>query len=194
MALYFRSPFVSSLGNRALSEKNKKGAVRNSLLCAYRISWGLRHSQLKSTWKIGRRLAINQNIGKIERVGKHDVERVGLKNELSFVCKWLHRGARCTICTACIVVEQRRLTTIRFTVYQHTARAYCSYWGRQALVRESMAYPCMDFQKSTDINMDIHHFCMSVSNNYAYKLEYPHWYSSWDTHATIQVHSVMDIR
>jgi len=27
-----------------------------------------------------------------------------------------------------------------------------------SLVRESIPYPCMDFQKSTDINMDIHDF------------------------------------
>ena len=32
------------------------------------------------------------------------------------------------------------------------------------LVRESMAYPCMDFQKSTDMNMDIHDFRMTVFN------------------------------
>jgi len=31
-----------------------------------------------------------------------------------------------------------------------------------ALVRESIEYPYMDFQKSTDINMDIHDFWMSV--------------------------------
>ena len=31
-----------------------------------------------------------------------------------------------------------------------------------SLVRESIAYPHMDFKKSTDINMDIHDFWMSV--------------------------------
>jgi len=39
------------------------------------------------------------------------------------------------------------------------------------LVRESTANPCMDFQKSTDINMDIHDFWMSVFN-YPYKRGY----------------------
>ena len=44
-----------------------------------------------------------------------------------------------------------------------------------SLVRESIANPCMDFQKSTDINirMDIHDFWMSVFN-YPYKRGYPH--------------------
>jgi len=50
-----------------------------------------------------------------------------------------------------------------------------------ALVRESIAYPCMDFQKSTDIIMDIHDFWMSVFN-YPYKCGYPHWYPSNDIH------------
>jgi len=40
------------------------------------------------------------------------------------------------------------------------------------LVRESIANPCMDYQKSTDINMDIHDFWMSVFN-YPYKRGYP---------------------
>jgi len=44
---------------------------------------------------------------------------------------------------------------------------------RIALVRESIANLCMDFQKSTDINMDIHDFWMSVFN-YPYKRGYPH--------------------
>ena len=39
------------------------------------------------------------------------------------------------------------------------------------LVQESIANPCMDFQKSTDINMDIHDFWMSVFN-YQYKCGY----------------------
>ena len=42
-----------------------------------------------------------------------------------------------------------------------------------SLVRESIANPCMDFKKSTDINMDIHDFWMSVFN-YPYKRGYPH--------------------
>ena len=33
-----------------------------------------------------------------------------------------------------------------------------------ALFRESIAYPYMDFQKSTGINMDIHDFWMSFFN------------------------------
>jgi len=40
----------------------------------------------------------------------------------------------------------------------------------------------MDFQKSTDINMDIHGFWMSVFN-YPHKRGYPHWYPSTDIHA-----------
>ena len=52
---------------------------------------------------------------------------------------------------------------------------------QRALVRESIAYPCMDFQKSTDINMDIHDFCMTVFK-YPYKCRYPHWYPSKDIH------------
>jgi len=43
----------------------------------------------------------------------------------------------------------------------------------QSLVRESIANPYMDFQKSTDINMDIHDFWMSVFN-YPYKRGFPH--------------------
>jgi len=38
------------------------------------------------------------------------------------------------------------------------------------------------FQKSTDINMDIHDFCMSVFN-YLYQCGYRHWYLSRDIHA-----------
>jgi len=53
---------------------------------------------------------------------------------------------------------------------------------RDALVRESIANPYMDFQKSTNIDMDIHDFRMSVFN-YAYKRGYPHWYPSTDIHA-----------
>ena len=53
---------------------------------------------------------------------------------------------------------------------------------KKSLVRESIANPCMDFQKSTDINMDIHDFLMSVFN-YPYKRRYPHWYPSTDIHA-----------
>jgi len=37
----------------------------------------------------------------------------------------------------------------------------------------------MDFQKSTDINMDIHDFWMSVFN-YPCKCGYPHWYQRTD--------------
>jgi len=39
--------------------------------------------------------------------------------------------------------------------------------------RESIAYPYMDFQKSTDINIDIHDFWMSVLS-YPFKFWYPH--------------------
>ena len=46
-------------------------------------------------------------------------------------------------------------------------------YSEAALVRESIANPCMDFQKSTDINMNIHDFWMSVFN-YPYKRGYPH--------------------
>jgi len=60
---------------------------------------------------------------------------------------------------------------------------------RPSLVRESMANPCMDFQKSTDINMNIHDFWMSVFN-YPYKRKCPHWYPS----TSMQGHSAMDIR
>ena len=41
------------------------------------------------------------------------------------------------------------------------------------LVRESIANLCMDFQKSTDINMDIHDFWMLVFT-YPYKRGYQH--------------------
>ena len=43
----------------------------------------------------------------------------------------------------------------------------------ETLVREFIAYPYMEFQKSTDINMDIHDFWMLVFS-YPYKCEYPH--------------------
>jgi len=51
-----------------------------------------------------------------------------------------------------------------------------------SVVRESIAYPYMDFQNSMDFNMDIHDFWMSVFN-YPYKCGYPHWYSSSDIYA-----------
>ena len=54
--------------------------------------------------------------------------------------------------------------------------------SRFSLVRESTANPWMDFQKSTDVNMDIHDFWMLVFN-YSYKRGYPHWYPSTDIHA-----------
>ena len=69
------------------------------------------------------------------------------------------------------------------------------------LVRESMANPCMDFQKSMDINMDIHDFWITVFN-YPYKLGYPHWYPSTDIHArtfcngypyTINIHKLISM-
>jgi len=41
------------------------------------------------------------------------------------------------------------------------------------LVRESITHPYLDFQESTDINMDIQDFWMSVFN-YQYKCRYPH--------------------
>jgi len=50
------------------------------------------------------------------------------------------------------------------------------------LVRVSIVYPYMDFQKSTDINMDIYDFWMSVFN-YPYRFGYPHLYPSRDIHA-----------
>jgi len=56
--------------------------------------------------------------------------------------------------------------------------------GLGTLVRESIANPCMDFQKSTDINTDIHDFWMSVFN-YPYKHGYPHGYPSTDILARI---------
>jgi len=59
--------------------------------------------------------------------------------------------------------------------------AYC-YVQLNSLVREPIANPCMDFQKSMDINMDIHDFWMTVFN-YSYKLGYPYWYPSTDIHA-----------
>jgi len=52
-------------------------------------------------------------------------------------------------------------------------RVWISPSGKYPLVRESIANPCMDFQKFTDINMDIHDFRMSVFN-YPYKRGYPH--------------------
>jgi len=52
------------------------------------------------------------------------------------------------------------------------ARAHVHFQPK-ALVREFIANPCMDFQKSTDINMDIYDFWMSVFN-YPYKRGYPH--------------------
>jgi len=58
-----------------------------------------------------------------------------------------------------------------------------------ALLRESIANPCMDFQKSTDINMDIHDFWIS-----------PIIHTSVDIHIDIQAricmqgHSAMNIR
>jgi len=52
-----------------------------------------------------------------------------------------------------------------------------------------VAYTYMDFQKSTDINMDIHDLWMSVFN-YPYKCVYPHWYPSWDIHDILQGISV----
>jgi len=51
-----------------------------------------------------------------------------------------------------------------------------------SLFREFMAYPYMDFQKFTDINMDIHDFWISVFN-YTYESGYPHGYPSKDIHA-----------
>jgi len=63
--------------------------------------------------------------------------------------------------------------------------SYASWAGLLALrtlVRESIANPCMDLQKSTDTNMDIHDFWMSVFN-YPYKHGYPHWYPSTNIHA-----------
>jgi len=39
--------------------------------------------------------------------------------------------------------------------------------------RESIAYPYMDFQKSTDINRDIYDFLI-LAFNYTYKCGYPH--------------------
>jgi len=47
----------------------------------------------------------------------------------------------------------------------------------------------MDFQKSTDINMDIHDFWMSVFN-YPYKCGYPH---NIQARIFMQGHSAMDI-
>ena len=44
----------------------------------------------------------------------------------------------------------------------------------KALVRESIANPCLDFQKSTDINMDIHVF-MGISLQLSMFL----WISNW---------------
>jgi len=43
----------------------------------------------------------------------------------------------------------------------------------ETLVRKSITYPYMDFQKFTDINMVIHDFWTSVFN-YPYKRGYPH--------------------
>jgi len=65
---------------------------------------------------------------------------------------------------------------------------YCIFWEnvgstveRTSLVRDSIANPWMDFQQSTDINMDSHDFWISASN-YPYKRGYPHWYPSTDIH------------
>jgi len=55
------------------------------------------------------------------------------------------------------------------------------------LVRESIAYPFMEFQKSTDINMDIHYFFMSVFN-------YPYRCIDIQAGISIQGHSTVDIR
>jgi len=49
------------------------------------------------------------------------------------------------------------------------------------VVRESISYPYMDFQKSKDIHMD-NYYWMSVFN-YPFKCGYPHWYPSRDVHA-----------
>ena len=55
-----------------------------------------------------------------------------------------------------------------------------------------MVHPYMDLKKSTDINMDIHDFCMSAVFNYPHKCGYP----QYDIHAgtSMQGHSAMDIR
>ena len=55
---------------------------------------------------------------------------------------------------------------------------------RETLVRESIAHPCMCFQKSSDINMDIQDFWMAVFN-YPYKREI-------STLISMQGHSAMD--
>jgi len=54
----------------------------------------------------------------------------------------------------------------------------------KSLVQKSIAYPYpyMGFQKSTDINMDIHEFWILVSI-YPYKCGYPHSFPSKDIHA-----------
>jgi len=59
------------------------------------------------------------------------------------------------------------------------------------LVRESIANPCMDFQISTDINMDIHVFWMSVFD-YPYKRNNIH--IDIQARISLQEHSTMDIR
>jgi len=64
-----------------------------------------------------------------------------------------------------------------------------SFYLRTTLVREFIVNPCMDLQKSTDINMDIHDFWMSVLN-YPYKRGCPQWYPR----ISMQGHSAMDIR
>jgi len=57
----------------------------------------------------------------------------------------------------------------------------------EALVRESIAFPDMDFQKSPVIHMDIHDFFMSVLN-------YPVINYYMEGRISIQGHSTMNIR
>jgi len=71
--------------------------------------------------------------------------------------------------------------------------------------RRSIAYPCMDLEKSTDINMDIHDFWMSVlhyplawifklisKQGYPYK-DILQWISVTNKYPWMDIHVFMDI-
>jgi len=89
----------------------------------------------------------------------------------------------------CYWIEMERLRNRSYTE-THPRKNLCKYKlyllykVQFTLVRECIAYPYMDFQKSMDINMAIHYFSMPIFN-YPYKCGYPHWYPNRDIHKDI---------
>ena len=96
---------------------------------------------------------------------------------------YLHAGVKKLLWISTISRATETKDCRLLTKHRCVRKDLAQQWREGALVRKSIAYPYMDFRKSTVIHLDTHEFWMSLYDFPYYKCEYPQWYPSKDIHA-----------